>query len=75
MEKQVQLGLMAYAYNPSTQKWRQEDCEFQTSLSYVVSEILTLKQTKKQTNKQIDKILVQAPAYSKCCINLSSVII
>lgn len=43
MEKQVQLGLMAYAYNPSTQKWRQEDCEFETNLSYVVSEILSLK--------------------------------
>lgn len=37
---QAQLGLVAHAYNLSTQKQSQEDCEFETTLGYVVSKIL-----------------------------------
>lgn len=34
IENHVQLGLVVHAYNLSTQKWRQEDCEFETSLGH-----------------------------------------
>lgn len=59
IENHVQLGLVVHAYNLSTQKWRQEDCEFETSLGYVVREILF----------QGKKILAQGLAYSKCIVS------
>lgn len=31
----------AHACNPSTKRWRQEDCEFKVILSYIVGRIKT----------------------------------
>jgi hypothetical protein len=47
--------MVVHAYNPSTLRLRQEDPEFQDSLRYSLSKILSQKTRMKQTKQELQR--------------------